>query len=539
MHKFTRNALLALFLLGTGAYGQERIDGWPMPGPALAGESEGPFARLIIEGGMLVDGTGAPPIGPVTIVVEKNRIAKIYGLPGLYTPQLGKSGRPEIGPGDRHIDARGSFILPGLIETMARILDRSPVPDAGNQSRDTNPPPEYTLKLLIAHGVTTTTSMQSTYQFDWVNALKKAAAENRITAPRILAWMDFPAATPEEARARVREAKKRGADGFGEGDMEGPLAAMLAGLDEARKVGLPTIFCMHPNTTERYNVLEFARAGLKSLPHAWGLPDALLKDSTVRRYPPNYNYSDGAIFMRSGRGWQDTVEPHSEPWNKMIDELISLDFTMTPTFSVFEAHRDFMAARGAEWNADYAHPALYKDWLPESGGGHAYFADWSTADEVNWKRDFRLWMTLVNEYKNRGGRVVAGSDPGYIWTVPGFALVRNLELLQEAGFHPLEAIRAATYDSAVWLQIADRTGSVEVGKQADLLIVDGNPLANFKLLYGTGVVGRKSDGSYGRVGGVRYTIRDGVVYDAKAVLANVRKIVEDARSAAELGDALR
>jgi hypothetical protein len=532
-----RAGIVSLALLSPAfVNAEELINGWPMPGPSLAGESEGPFQRLVIEGGMLIDGTGSPPIGPVTVIVEGDRITQILGLPGLYTPQVGPSGRVEIRPGDKHIDARGSYILPGLIDTMTRILDRSPFPNSGNTSRLDNPPPEYTLKLQIAHGITTTTSMQSTYQFDWVNALKKASAENRITAPHVLAWMDFPAATPEEARAKVRDAKKRGADGFGEGDMEGPPQAMLAGLDEARKLGVPTIFCMHANTTERLHVLDFARAGLGSLPHAWGLPDAFLDKQTIRSYPADYNYNDGRKMMRGGRGWQDAAPPYSEKWNKAMDELLSLDFTLTPTFVVFEVHRDLMGVSRAEWMREYAHPALVSGWLPGKGGPDDHFSDWSTADEINWRRDFQLWMTFVNEYKNRGGRVVAGSDANYLWTLAGFGLVRNLELLQEAGFSPLEAIRAATYDSAVWLKVADRTGSVEVGKRADLLVVEGNPLANFKLLYGTGTVGKRPDGSTGRIGGVKYTVKGGVVFDSKAVLANVKQIVQDAKKAASFDD---
>lgn len=527
MNRLATTLLLGMLALPAAA--EELINGWPMPGPPLPGESEGPFPRLVIEGGMLVDGSGAPPMGPVTIVVEQDRIAKIYGLPGLYTPQLRASGRPEIGPGTRHIDARGSYILPGLVESHFRVLDRQVTPDAGNQSRHSDPPPEYTLKLLVAHGVTTVASMQSTYQFDWVHALKKAAAENRVTAPGVLAWMDFPVSSPEDARARVRDAKKRGADGLGEGDMEGDLDSMLAGIDEARKVGLRTYFCMHPNITGRMNMLQFARAGLSGMPHAWGLPDSFLESSTVRDYPAAYNYNDDTIKMHTGRGWQDTVAPGSEKWNAVIDELVSLDFTYGPTFSVFEAHRDLMAAMGAEWNHDYAWPAYLESWAPGGSDG-VQFTDWSTAKEILWKRDYQRWMAWVNDFKNRGGRVIAGSDAGYMWTLPGFALVRNLELLQEAGFHPLEVIRAATRDSAVWLGIADRTGTVEVGKQADLLIVDGNPLDNFKLLYGTGVMGRKPDGSVGRVGGVRYTIRNGVVFDAMAVLADVKRMVEENRA---------
>jgi imidazolonepropionase-like amidohydrolase len=136
----------------------------------------------------------------------------------------------------------------------------------------------------------------------------------------------------------------------------------------------------------------------------------------------------------------------------------------------------------------------------------------------------------VNDYKNAGGRVAVGDDAGYIYKLYGFAWVRELELLQEAGFHPLEVVRAATLSGAELLGMSDRIGSVEVGKVADLVIVPQNPLANFKVLYGTGTI-RLDDATRAvtKVGGVRYTIHDGIVYDARALLADVRRLVSEAK----------
>jgi imidazolonepropionase-like amidohydrolase len=102
-----------------------------------------------------------------------------------------------------------------------------------------------------------------------------------------------------------------------------------------------------------------------------------------------------------------------------------------------------------------------------------------------------------------------------------------LELLREAGFHPLEVIRSATLYGAQALGVDKDLGSVEVGKLADFVIIDANPLENLQLLYGTGAIVLNENNEVIRKGGVKYTIKDGVIYDAKKLLADVKKIVED------------
>ena len=138
-------------------------------------------------------------------------------------------------------------------------------------------------------------------------------------------------------------------------------------------------------------------------------------------------------------------------------------------------------------------------------------------------------MTFVNEYKNRGGRVAAGSDSGFIYKLYGFGYVRELELLREAGFHPLEVIRSATLEGAEALGMSDEIGTVEVGKLADFAILEESPLQNLKVLYGTGAIKLNDDNEPIRVGGVRYTIKDGIIYDAPELLADVRRMVREAK----------
>ena len=136
-------------------------------------------------------------------------------------------------------------------------------------------------------------------------------------------------------------------------------------------------------------------------------------------------------------------------------------------------------------------------------------------------------MEFVNEYKNRGGRVTVGTDSGFIFELYGFSYIRELELLREAGFHPLEIIRSATLYGAQALGVDKDLGSVEVGKLADFVIVDQNPLENLQVLYGTGAIKLNDDNQAVRVGGVKYTVKDGIVYDAKKLLADVKRIVDE------------
>jgi imidazolonepropionase-like amidohydrolase len=111
-----------------------------------------------------------------------------------------------------------------------------------------------------------------------------------------------------------------------------------------------------------------------------------------------------------------------------------------------------------------------------------------------------------------------------------------MELLQEAGFHPLEVIRGATLHAAQALFEPRKKpiefGVVRAGLLADLVIVPENPVANLKVLYGTGAVRlNEKTGKAERVGGIKYTIKDGIVYDARQLLADVARMVEKQKAA--------
>ncbi|MVM32206.1 amidohydrolase family protein [Spirosoma sp. HMF4905] len=485
-------------------------------------EGDGPFGRLIIRGVTLINSTGAPPVGPIDIVVEKNRITQIrqVGYPGV---PIDVRGRPKAEPGDKELYCEGMYLMPGFVDMHGHI---------GGQAQGANA--EYVFKLWLGHGITTIRDPSCGNGLDWVLEHRAKSERNEITAPRIKAYTVFgqgakePISTPEQARAWVQLNAKRGADGIKFFGAEPNI--FRAALEENKKLGLRSA-CHHAQLeVARMNALATAKAGLTSLEHWYGLPEALFEDKTVQNYPVSYNYSNEQNrFEEAGNLWQQAAKPGSDRWNKVMDELIALDFTLDPTFNIYEANRELMLARRAEWHEEYTMPSLWRFYGPSRISHGSYWQSWGTEQEVAWKKNYQLWMAFINDYKNRGGRVTAGSDSGFIYQLYGFAYIRELELLREAGFHPLEVIRAATLKGAEALGMADQIGSVEVGKLADFVIVDQNPLANLKVLYGTGAIHLNEKNEVERVGGVTYTVKDGIVYDAKKLLADVRKMVADAK----------
>ncbi len=516
------NRILPTLLLLCGAvfvYAQSQLPKAPDRKP---GEGDGPYSQLIIRSVTLINGNGAPPIGPVDIVVEGNRITEVQtvGYPGV---EINANRRPKLKPGGKEYDCTGMYLLPGFVDMHGHIGGRAQGADA-----------EYVFKLWMGHGITTIRDPSAGNGLDWVLDQKKRSEKNEIVAPRILAYtafgqgMDEPISTPEQAREWVRQNAKNGADGIKFFGARPDI--MQAALEENKKLGLRSA-CHHAQMdVARWNVVNSAKAGLTSMEHWYGLPEALFTNQTVQSYPLDYNYqNEQNRFEEAGKLWKQAAPPYSEHWNNVMDELISLNFTIDPTFNIYEANRDLMRARRAEWHEEYTLPSLWRFYAPSRISHGSYWHSWGTEQEVAWKENYKLWMTFVNEYKNRGGRVTAGSDSGFIYQLYGFAYIRELELLREAGFHPLEVIRSATLYGAQALGMDDKIGTVEPGKLADFVIVEENPLQDLSVLYGTGAIRLDDNNEVVRVGGVKYTVKDGIVYDAKKLLEDVKQMVRQSK----------
>jgi imidazolonepropionase-like amidohydrolase len=495
----------------------------PAPG-RRADEGKGPFQTMTIRGAILIDGTGAPPRGPVDIVIENSRIRSIRSAgsgpaaPGARDTQ-----------GEFEIDANGMYVMPGFVDAHVH---------AGGAPK--NADAEYAYKLWLAHGVTTVRGVPLGSN-EFSVAEKARSAKNEIVAPRIWnyqrpgsAWGQGRVDSPDQARAWVRWAAQNGVDGLKLGAH--PPDVMAALLDEARKLGLGSTAHLAQGGVAQMNAIDAARLGLGTVTHFYGHFESLLKDHVVQPWPVDMNADDEQWrFGQVARLWDKIYEPGSPEWKAYLQEHLKLGTVFDPTLTIYSAGRDVMRFRAAEWHDRYTLPSLMEFYEPSRKNHGSYWYYWTTADEVAWRNFYQVWFRLMNDYKKMGGRITAGSDSGFIYQTYGFGFVNELEMLQEAGFHPLEVLQAATMNGALTLtepkgQRPD-FGIVREGMLADLVIVDQNPLENFKVMYATGAV--KLNDRTGRVehvGGVKWTIKDGIAYDARQLAADVAKMVERQKS---------
>jgi imidazolonepropionase-like amidohydrolase len=498
------------------------------PTPARqAADGEGPFERLVIRGVTVIDGTGAPPRGPMDIVVQNNRITDIVsvGFPGV---PINERSRPAKGA--KEIDATGMYLMPGFVDAHVHC--------GGGQARD----PEYVYKLWLMHGVTTVRGVPCG-SMDWDLNQRELSAKNQIVAPRIFAyhrpfsgegWDRSKPQTAATAQEWVAFAAKKGIDGLKLGAHDPEIMAAL--LSAAKQHGLGSTAHLDQMGVVRMNARDASRLGLGTLTHYYGLFESLLKDHTIQPYPVNQNYNDEQHRFGQVARLHDKIHPRgSEPWNALIKEWVDKGFVIDPTMTIYSAGRDVMRMRNADWHDKYTIPSLWDFYQPNRNAHGSYWFNWTTEDEIQWKKFYQVWMNFLNDFKNAGGRVTTGSDSGFIYQTYGFGYILELEMLQEAGFHPLEVVRSATLNGALTLHEPKRKpidfGIIRSGLLADMVIVDQNPLENFKVLYATGAVKLDDQNRPARVGGVKYTIKDGIVYDAKKLAADVAGIVERAKRA--------
>ena len=312
-------------------------------------------------------------------------------------------------------------------------------------------------------------------------AWRDASAKGTLAAPRIFIYPQFGRPTnADSARARVRALKAMGVDGIKILGIDRDI--MQAMEDEAHKVGLRIAHHVGVEETNAWDDIHF---GTTSIEHWYGIPDAAIPDGVQAfsvvlqlqqrdRSLPLGRATSGAKPIRSGSTWCSTR------WSR--------EQSRGCRRSTSTKRRAICSARGrSPGSPTICIPTLEDYFRPDPANHGSYFFGWTSTDETYWKENYRIWMNAVRDFERKGGLVGAGDDAGFIYQMYGFGLVRELELHQEAGFSPIKVIQHATCNNARILGKETEIGRVRAGFKADLIVVNGNPLENLKVLYPTGV----------------------------------------------------
>jgi imidazolonepropionase-like amidohydrolase len=474
------------------------------------------YDRLVIRDAMLVNGRGTPPYGPVDILIEDGEIGGIVNVDPISLNRY-KPNRPE---GDHVVDAKGMYVIPGLVDMHIHInVDDNKCGPKGA---------EYAYKLCLAHGITTI----RTCGFNTDEILlehKRLSEANEITAPRIMVLGSWPPEvhSVEETRDAVKRLAELGVDGIK--IIPRPhvnIDIMQAMAESVREYNLKAGIAIHVPQSSELDAWDLAIAGgeLISIEHTYGIPQAAIPGT--QNFPPDYNYSNELDRFRwSGYIWQE-AELYEEEIMAVLDTMIEMGTVWDPTMVVYEGHRDYQRVKSLPWHDKYTVRQLWEAWSPQPGRHATHFFEWKTSDEVAWKQKYEIWMKYIRYFFQNGGTLTAGSDTAFIYALFGFSLVRELELFQEAGIHPIDVIQIATTNAHEVLGNKELAMGIRKGSPVDLAIVDGNPLDDFKVLYGTGVSRYSDDGkTITKGGGVKYTIKNGVIFDCKELLQDVEEYV--------------
>jgi imidazolonepropionase-like amidohydrolase len=377
-----------------------------------------------------------------TLTVRRGRIAAISAgdLRGGLRPR-------------REVDGAGRTLIPGLIDAHVHVTD-------------------WAMPLLLRHGVTTVRDLHNAPAY-----ILPLAREDALDRPRIVAagalldgpgsfWKDARViSTVADARAAVRDQVAAGA-GVIKVYTRLPVAIISAVVQEARARGTPVAAHLGKTTA-----VGAARAGISSIEHLSGIADAA-SDQPGRLLAAHDDFLAGWTMFE--REWA-RLDPAR--LDEVARALRAGGAVLVPTLALHEAF------------ARLADPDLLRDPALAGVPPHVLEREWDPKDIMNraqWTphtmRDFKAALPVlqrfVASYVRMGGRVVAGTDTPQQFVVPGASLHRELQLYVAGGLTTAAALKTATTNAADLLGIADRAGTVEIGKDADLVLLDADPLAD-------------------------------------------------------------
>jgi hypothetical protein len=385
--------------------------------PAATASIHGkPTSRLIVRNAMVIYGNAKPPYGPADIVVENGVIAAIT-MPAAAQ----RSDANAV-----VIDGTGKYVMPGIVNAhMHWHEERQP---------GMAQPIQYERNLYLAAGVTTVRDVGG--DFEKSKRWQAESNAHAVASPRILVYPFVSkgrTGAPDEIRVWIRDVKKRGADGLKIiGVDRDQLEAIM---DEAHKLDLRT--ATHIGVEET-NARDYAELGVTSIEHFYGVADAAL--TGVQNFPPDMNYANEV--HRFGRAGELYAQADRDQLHKIIDLMVEKHVAWDPTFSIYEASRDLVRAQNQPWFRDYLHPSMEEYFRASTENHGSYFFGWTSTQESRWREQYRIWMDAVREFARKGGLVTTGDDAGYIYSMYGFGISRELELHEEGRVPPARSDRA-------------------------------------------------------------------------------------------------
>ena len=434
----------------------------------------------------VIDGTGAAPRDDQTIVITDGKIQSV-----------GPAANTTVPTGAQIIDLKGYTVLPGLVGMHNHMF----FPQGGSPQMYSNMGSSFP-RLYLALGVTTIRTTGSVAPYTDLE-IKKLIDAGRMIGPKMHITAPYlegrGAFTPvmhtltgvDDVRRMVNFWADQGATSF-KAYMNISRDELRAAVEEAHKRGLKVTghLCS-------IGYREAAEIGIDNLEHGLFANSEFVADKKPDQCP-------GAAVSASLR----QLELNSAPVQETIRTLVAKKVAITSTLPVFEAAGAPLAQTGIGASSALMNPRVFA--VMSTDARVRYL---TARARVSSSSDFvsllRKAMDFERAFVAAGGLLIAGLDPtGNGGIVAGFGDLRQVELLVEAGFTPVEAIRIASFNGAKFLGEDARIGSIAAGKQADLMVVKGNPAANIL-----------------EIEKVEIVFKDGVGYDSEKLIQSVQGLV--------------